>query len=57
MPNIFLESHNIDNQYFGFGQFNKQLIAALHKEIEDLEKDSISFENLLKQAMNYLDNK
>jgi glycosyltransferase involved in cell wall biosynthesis len=33
MPHIFLESHNIDNLFFGLGQFNKQLIEALHKEL------------------------
>ena len=41
MPHIFLESHNINNLYFGLGQYNKQLIEALHIEIlkqnDDLE--------------------
>lgn len=30
MPNIFLESHNIKNQHFGFGQFNYHLIKGLY---------------------------
>ena len=30
MPNIFLESHNIKNQFFGFGQFNYHLIKGLY---------------------------
>lgn len=42
MSNIFLESHNIDNQFFGFGQFNKHLILALHKEVETLEANKIN---------------
>lgn len=31
MPNIFLESHNIKNLHFGFGQFNYHLIKSLSK--------------------------
>lgn len=31
MKNVFLESHHINNLYFGFGQFNYQLIKALHE--------------------------
>ena len=31
MKRIFLESHNIKNLFFGFGQFNYQLIKALYK--------------------------
>lgn len=30
MQNVFLESHNIKNQYFGFGQFNYHLIKGLY---------------------------
>ena len=30
MQNIFLESHNIKNQHFGFGQFNYHLIKGLY---------------------------
>lgn len=30
MQHIFLESHNIDNLHFGFGQYNYHLIKALH---------------------------
>ena len=30
MKQIFLESHNIKNPYFGFGQFNYHLIKALY---------------------------
>ncbi|RSK40698.1 glycosyltransferase family 4 protein [Mangrovimonas spongiae] len=33
MPKIFLESHNIKNLNFGFGQFNYHLIKALSKKI------------------------
>lgn len=31
MKQVFLESHNIKNQYFGFGQFNYHLIKGLHQ--------------------------
>lgn len=31
MKSVFLESHNIKNLYFGFGQFNYHLIKALSK--------------------------
>lgn len=34
MKNLFLESHNIKNMCFGFGQFNYHLIKAIH-ELED----------------------
>lgn len=38
MKKVFLESHHIDNPYFGFGQFNYHLIKALaSKEKKDLE--------------------
>lgn len=38
MPNIFLESHNIKNQFFGFGQFNYHLIKGLyHANPEDFK--------------------
>lgn len=32
MPNIFLESHNIKNLHFGFGQFNYHLIKGLYNQ-------------------------
>ncbi|WP_336127023.1 glycosyltransferase family 4 protein [Mesoflavibacter sp. CH_XMU1422-2] len=32
MPNIFLESHNIKNLNFGFGQFNYHLIQGIYKQ-------------------------
>ena len=32
---IFLESHNIKNPYFGFGQFNYHLIKGLYQQQED----------------------
>jgi len=36
MKNVFLESHNIGNRYFGFGQFNYHLIKGLfHADIKD----------------------
>ncbi len=38
MPNIFLESHNIKNQHFGFGQFNYHLIKGLYNaNIDDFK--------------------
>ncbi|WP_034040983.1 glycosyltransferase family 4 protein [Wocania ichthyoenteri] len=38
MQNIFLESHNIKNQHFGFGQFNYHLIKGLYNaNIEDFK--------------------
>lgn len=38
MKNIFLESHNIKNQHFGFGQFNYHLIKGLYNaNIEDFK--------------------
>lgn len=38
MPNIFLEAHNIKNQFFGFGQFNYHLIKGLyHANPEDFK--------------------
>ncbi len=35
MPKIFLESHNLKNPYFGFGQFNIHLITSLAKLKDD----------------------
>lgn len=35
MPRIFLESHNINNLFFGLGQFNKQLIEALQNVVHE----------------------
>ncbi|WP_031429276.1 glycosyltransferase family 4 protein [Flavimarina sp. Hel_I_48] len=37
MKHVFLESHNIKNRYFGFGQFNYHLIKGL-SEIEQDEQ-------------------
>ncbi|MDO1500009.1 glycosyltransferase family 1 protein [Winogradskyella maritima] len=38
MKQVFLESHNIKNAYFGFGQFNKHLIKGLyHANINDFK--------------------
>lgn len=38
MKQVFLESHNIKNQYFGFGQFNYHLIKGLYNaKIEDFK--------------------
>lgn len=37
MKKIFLESHNIDNLYFGFGQFNYHLVKALANENHSFE--------------------
>ncbi|HTO35511.1 MAG TPA: glycosyltransferase family 1 protein [Flavobacterium sp.] len=47
MKNIFLESHNVDNLCFGFGQFNYHLIMAL-SEIETPEyKITLHAQNIL----------
>ncbi len=38
MKQIFLESHNIKNQHFGFGQFNYHLIKGLYNaDIQDFK--------------------
>jgi glycosyltransferase involved in cell wall biosynthesis len=38
MKSVFLESHNIKNQYFGFGQFNYHLIKGLYNaNIQDFK--------------------
>lgn len=38
MKHVFLESHNIKNQFNGFGQFNYHLIKGLyHAQIEDFK--------------------
>lgn len=38
MPEVFLESHNIKNQFFGFGQFNYHLIKGLYDaQIDDFK--------------------
>jgi len=34
MKQVFLESHNIKNRFFGFGQFNYFLIKALYKQAD-----------------------
>lgn len=39
--NIFLETHNINNLYSGFGQFNFNLAKALSKETDFLDKHKI----------------
>ncbi|SHG44434.1 glycosyltransferase family 4 protein [Winogradskyella jejuensis] len=37
-PQVFLESHNIKNLHFGFGQFNYHLIKGLYNaEVEDFK--------------------
>ena len=38
MKQVFLESHNVNNMFFGFGQFNYHFIKALyHKQIDDIK--------------------
>lgn len=37
MKRIFLESHNLKNPYFGFGQFNYHLVKALYEQSPDLK--------------------
>lgn len=38
MKQVFLESHNVNNMFFGFGQFNYHFIKALyHKQIGDIK--------------------
>lgn len=38
IPNVFLESHNIKNLHFGFGQFNYHLIKGLYNaKIKDFK--------------------
>lgn len=38
MKQVFLESHNIKNLYFGFGQFNHHLIKGLYAaQVEDIK--------------------
>lgn len=37
MPKICLESHNIDNLFFGFGQFNYHLIKGFHSNQDILK--------------------
>ncbi|MEW4923981.1 glycosyltransferase family 1 protein [Algibacter sp. 2305UL17-15] len=41
MRSIFLETHNINNLYSGFGQFNFNLAKALSEETEFLNKHDI----------------
>ncbi|WP_346881185.1 glycosyltransferase family 1 protein [uncultured Algibacter sp.] len=45
MHNIFLETHNINNLYTGFGQFNLQLLKAI-KDINDPELKFTAHTNL-----------
>ncbi|WP_298517360.1 glycosyltransferase family 1 protein [uncultured Kordia sp.] len=48
MKNVFLESHNIKNLHFGFGQFNYHLIKGLYEaEITDF-KMTLHAKNLSK---------
>lgn len=46
MPNIFLESHNIKNQHFGFGQFNYHLIKGLYNANIDDFKITLHAKNI-----------
>ncbi|WP_299228825.1 glycosyltransferase family 1 protein [uncultured Psychroserpens sp.] len=48
MKEILLESHNISNLFFGFGQFNYHLIDALSKHEELLKKNGLSLTLLSK---------
>ncbi|WP_250432777.1 glycosyltransferase family 4 protein [Hanstruepera flava] len=42
MPNICLESHNIDNLFFGFGQFNYHLIKGFYEHQKLLEDSNLN---------------
>lgn len=59
MKTVFLESHNIKNPYFGFGQFNWHLINALSKldfpnyEITLHAKDIDKLKNEFGERFNY----
>ncbi len=59
MHNIFLESHNIKNQHFGFGQFNYHLIKGLYNaNIEGFKitlhaKDTDALKNEFNTYFNY----
>jgi glycosyltransferase involved in cell wall biosynthesis len=59
MPNIFLEAHNIKNQFFGFGQFNYHIIKGLyHANPEDFKmtlhvKDSNNLKTEFGEFFNY----
>ena len=49
MHSICLESHNIDNLYFGFGQFNYNLIKALASQRDILEAMELDLTLITKQ--------
>jgi len=59
MKNVFLETHNIKNLYFGFGQFNFHLIKGLYNsQVEDFRitlhaKDIESLKNEYGDYFNY----
>lgn len=59
MKNVFLESHNIKNLHFGFGQFNYHLIKGLYNaNIEDFKitlhaKDIAPLKNEFHHYFNY----
>jgi len=59
MKEIFLESHNIKNQHFGFGQFNYHLIKGLYNaNIEDFKmtlhaKDNAPLKKEFGTSFNY----
>lgn len=61
MKKIFLESHNIKNLYFGFGQFNYNLIKALDELIKKESNlrlvanvdDKAKFKNIFSSKMMY----
>ena len=46
MKQVFLESHNIKNQYFGFGQFNYHLIKGLYNANIDQFKITLHAKDL-----------
>ena len=59
MQTVFLESHNIKNQYFGFGQFNYHLIKGLYNaHVQDFKmtlhaKDTQPLESEYSSYFNY----
>ncbi|MEY8847715.1 glycosyltransferase family 4 protein [Psychroserpens sp. XS_ASV72] len=48
MKEILLESHNISNRFFGFGQFNYHLIEAFSHQAKHLKQENISLTLLSK---------
>ena len=59
MNTVFLESHNIKNLHFGFGQFNYHLIKGLHNaNVADFKmtlhaKDLMNLKNEFGDYFNY----